>query len=290
MNAYSTQVRQQRAGPRGFTLIELLVVIAIIAILAGMLLPALSRAKGATLRTACLNNIRQLQLGYGQYVTDQRDEMPDNWTGGKPSLPGAAAWAQGNVQRWSPSYTNDLRQNLLYTYVGADGAWRCPASRAFVLGDTGQRVAHSRSYAISAWLNSNSVTNMVQGAQPNSDTIFLRASQVANPAEVAAFVEENPVSIDNGTFGIRRDDPWVWFWHLPASRHGRSGTLSFLDGHAEAWTWRGPTIGRANVEDFGADDSRSLRPDPDVNPATAVVTVAGDPDRQRFVRAVPSSP
>jgi hypothetical protein len=63
--------------------------------------------------------------------------------------------------------------------------------------------------------------------------------------------------------------------------------LSFLDGHAEAWQWRGPTIAKANETDFVAEESRLARPDPDVNPATAVITTAQDPDRQRFIHAVP---
>ena len=101
---------------------------------------------------------------------------------------------------------------------------------------------------------------------------------------MTVFLEENAVSIDNGSIGIRKPDPFSWFWHLPASRHGHSASLTFADGHAEAWRWSGPTVNKANEVDFNSDDTRSQRPNPAINPTIALPTPADDPDRLRLMR------
>ena len=115
--------------PRGFTLIELLVVIAIIAILAAMLLPALSRAKLRAQSIACMSNAKQLQLAYELYATDNLNRLMDNSVAGVSS-PGAQAWIQGNVQENMNDYAEHPSKGVLWPYNKSAGIYRCPSSRA----------------------------------------------------------------------------------------------------------------------------------------------------------------
>lgn len=254
-------IRQSRA----FTLIELLVVIAIIAILAAMLLPALSRAKARAMTVACMNDGKQLQVAYELYATDNANAPIENAVAGVQSQD--KAWIFGNVQDsgtyQNVDYVNQPTLGVLWPYNKSLGIYKCPASRAFVkgAGRINNTLIHNRSYSVSVWLNSDldkSPTSEHRGY------IAHRLSVIRNPSTTSVFIEENQISIDNGAIGFWQTNR-SGVWNPPTARHNNGCNLSFLDGHAETFRWRGPTITDLNKQ-FNADDTASQRPSPGVNP------------------------
>ena len=256
----------------GFTLIELLVVIAIIGILAALILPALATAKAKALSTACLNNLKQLQTAYLAYADSNHDVLVDNSVNYNEASPNA--WIKGNVKRYTASYEKDVTQGALYSESQSAMTYRCPASKAFVRNLSGTPVPHNRSYSISVWLNCNAKL----GAK--------RIGNVKRPSSVFVLIDENAVSIDNGAFGVHQAPIANNYWNLPANRHAKGCNLSFLDGHVEHWRWTGPYLSKHNAK-FSADDTRTQRPDPAVNPTNLSYSNTRDPDLAKLSRAVP---
>jgi hypothetical protein len=225
---------------KAFTLIELLVVIAIIAILAALLLPSLSRAKQLAQSSACLNNLKQLQLAYLIYVGDHRDELVqndsvlyvnDNGTPLSADFSGVS-WCPGDVR--VQTNTIAIETGVLFPYNRSVGIYRCPADPGRVRLAGGGTRPRIRSYNLSIWLNSQ---------VSDGSAAYSKMTEVRDPSisQCQTFVDTHEDDIADATFGLlpQQDPEWGNRWlDVPADRHNRGGNLAFLDGHVEHFRWR----------------------------------------------------
>src|SRR4051794_20935815 len=160
-------MKYQTKAPRAFTLIELLVVIAIIAILAAMLLPALSKAKCRGLAAHCMSNSRQLMMAWIQYYTDNNDQLVNNYGG----LFAAAEEKNKTYNSWVNNYmnwnvndplgnrmdnTDGITQAPFYKYASSLGIYKCPADRYVSSVQSSAGItARPRSYSMNMFFGVN---------------------------------------------------------------------------------------------------------------------------------------
>jgi prepilin-type processing-associated H-X9-DG protein/prepilin-type N-terminal cleavage/methylation domain-containing protein len=226
----------------GLTLIELLIVLAVIAILASLLLPTLSQASMKAQTTTCRNNLKQLQLGYLNYVHDNDDWFPFNEVSDadlvQRSLKG---WVLGNAKL----DTNDsnIIAGAIFRYVNSPAVYSCPADKSLRTDGSGQQ--RFRSYALLAWLNARASTYGLQTEAAEFTPLKAKLSALGSISSSVcwAFIDEHQQAIDDGVFVMGSLDDPKWnsdWWELPTDRHNQGANLSFLDGHAEYKHWKFP--------------------------------------------------
>ena len=236
-----------------YTLIELLVVIGIIGILAGLLLPALSRAKARAQGAQCLSNLKQMQLAWTLYSDDNNGILPVNgsgWAAGQSA--DQPSWVAGYLSVVaSPDNTNaTLLIGKQYQKWGSLGGYsqeakiyHCPSDTS---RDAGSGLPRVRSVSMNGWINPgpNAVVSGRFRSLPFDIYSRLTDYSRMSPSDGFVFLDERPDSINDGWFMVDMEsyDPanpgGLQIRDLPAIYHNSATTFSFADGHAEFHRWR----------------------------------------------------
>jgi prepilin-type N-terminal cleavage/methylation domain-containing protein/prepilin-type processing-associated H-X9-DG protein len=275
MMSYLTAQRPTRNGcatyvsRRAFTLIELLVVIAIIAILAALLLPALSRAKRKAMGISCMSNSKQLVTGFIMWSLDNEDRCLYSWSGTDPK--GTPAWCDGSMGSVPDAINEDIiRNSPSFPYVPSLKVFRCPSDRSAFLY-RGERNPRIRSYSENGFMGYPG-NYVIPNSPPYKSALKMGDLTTPGPAAVYVFLDEHENSINDSHFlpftNLKsfNGQPWL---DTPSGRHGNSTGFAFADGHAEIHKWIDSDIQKIS---YGPNDTPSWQP-----------TLVGNPGPRDFV-------
>jgi prepilin-type N-terminal cleavage/methylation domain-containing protein/prepilin-type processing-associated H-X9-DG protein len=290
-NLFDTSNGKRLAGwSRGFTLIELLVVIAIIAILAALLLPALTRAKQKAQGIQCMNNHRQLAIAWRMYADESADWLPYASTAVGLGPPGTSsnpaddfAWsgahmdADGaNLANWDPSY--DMMRRPLWPYNRNAGIYKCPSDHSVVQTASGPKpriLTMSMNLFVGGFAPDPEMGDVPpagtdghwQAANPY--TIYTKLSRINPPSKIFVFLDMREDHINWSNFltdmdGYSPTDPSLYtLQDMPGIYHNNGCGFSFADGHSETHRWR---------------DARTMPPLGPINPLAPMVSCPGNRD------------
>jgi prepilin-type N-terminal cleavage/methylation domain-containing protein/prepilin-type processing-associated H-X9-DG protein len=270
MKTVASQPRSPRAGPtppprfepasprQAFTLIELLVVIAIIAILASLLLPALSKGRARAQTIDCIDHLRQLQLCWHMYAHDNESVMPPNNFVYLVAVGSTNHTIGEDEMSWCRTLTTEdtnainEQTSLLFDYNRNPAIYHCPADQSTVNGRPD--LVRNRSFNMSNSINMSKADH------------YRKETEVPSPTTLFVFIDTDADEIADATFGVfPANDYFQEYWlDIPADRHNTRGcNITFVDGHVETMKWKAKKSGRgqwsAGTHVTGDEDLDDLR-------------------------------